>query len=451
MKTLIVGNGGRESALAKRMAESSSLHAFMRHANPSLIEEARRTNGKWEIGNILNPKEVARFARKYGIDIVMVSADDPLAAGVVDALLKEKIPTVGPTKKGAQIEWDKVYSRKLIGKVAPEANPFFRIARTKRQVERIFEEVGDLEVAVKPRGLTGGKGVKVMGPHLRDKEEAKKYALEILESGVGGGGAVIIEERIEGVEFTLQAITDGKTIIFPPATYDHPYRFENDTGPGTGGMGAYSMATPNLPFMSLEQYTRVCEITRKTIDELKAQGRHFNGVLNGGFFISQRGIRVIEFNARFGDPECMNIMTLLASDWVNVMVKIHEQRLTVDDLKFNGNASVTIYLVSPDYAIREGRAYTFELDKEAIENEGCRVFFSSAVATERKDMFTTVGTSRSVGLAVSDPDVFRARELIGACIERYFKGPLQWRKDIATREAVDKTVRHVQNLLSGKL
>ncbi|MBU0591941.1 phosphoribosylamine--glycine ligase [Candidatus Micrarchaeota archaeon] len=436
MRTLIVGTGGRESALAKRMAEHSRLYAFMKYANPTLIEHTKNSGGKASTGNILDPKEVAKFAQRNRVDLVMVSADDPLAAGVVDELLLRRIPTIGPTRLGAEIEWNKTFSRELVQRVDPDANPLFRIATSAAEIDSVFEEIGDMEVAVKPKGLTGGKGVKVMGPHLRDRAEAKQYAKEILSQQIGKGEAVVIEEKIDGVEFTLQAITDGKTIVFPPATYDHPYRFEGDTGPGTGGMGAFNVLTPHLPFMTAEQYVRVCQITQKVVDELDRLGRHFNGVLNGGFFISRKGVKVIEFNARFGDPECMNIMTMLTSNWVNAMEKIHEQRLAPEDIRFNGQASVVVYLVSPDYAVRTGESYIFKVDKTQIENAGCNVFFSAAEKTRRKNEYRTVGTSRSVGIAATNPDIYEARSLIGDCIEQFVSGPLQWRKDIATKEEI---------------
>ena len=253
MKTLIVGNGGRESALAEKMSESSKVSAVMGHMNPSIADVVNKTGGAIRIGKITDPNLVADFAGKNGIDLAMVSADSPLESGVVDALLERGIPTVGPDREGARIEWDKAFSRKLIQEVAPEANPLHRIARSRKEVLEVFKEFGDEPVAVKPKGLTGGKGVKVVGPHLRDNDEARDFALSLIDEG-GFDPAVIIEEKIEGVEFTLQAITDGRTVVFPPASYDYPYRFEGDSGPGTGGMGAYTMRERPLPFMTQGEY-----------------------------------------------------------------------------------------------------------------------------------------------------------------------------------------------------
>jgi phosphoribosylamine--glycine ligase len=192
--------------------------------------------------------------------------------------------------------------------------------------------------------------------------------------------------------------------------------------------------------MTKQQYQRVCDITKRVIKELGRLGRHFNGVLNGGFFISKKGIKVIEFNARFGDPECMNIMTILTSSWTTAMEKMYCQSLALGDVKFNGQASVVIYLVSPEYALREGSPYIFQLNKQKIENAGCNVFFSSAENAGKKNTYRTIGTSRSVGIAATRSDIISARVLVGECIERFVSGPLQWRKDIGTREEIESLI-----------
>ena len=141
---------------------------------------------------------------------------------------------VGPTRAGAEIEWNKTYARSLLAGIAPEAVPLLRVVRAPAQVHEAVASFGSTPVVVKPSGLTGGKGVKVMGPHLAGTKEAEEYAIELLERGAGRE-SVLIEEKIDGAEFTIQAISDGRTVIFPPSTYDFPYRFDGDEGPGRGG------------------------------------------------------------------------------------------------------------------------------------------------------------------------------------------------------------------------
>lgn len=443
MKTLIVGNGGRESALAKSMSESSIVSAVMGHMNPSISDLVKKTGGVIKIGDFTNPNLIADFAEKNGIDLAMVSSDSPLEAGVVDALLERGIPTVGPNREGARIEWDKAFSRELIQEVAPEANPLHRIARSKEEVLEAFNDFNDLPVAVKPRGLTGGKGVKVVGPHLRDNDEAKNFALSLIDEGTANP-AIIIEEKIEGVEFTLQAITDGRVVIFPPASYDYPYRFEGDTGPGTGGMGAYTMRERYLSFMNPGDYERACNISVAVVNRLREIGLQFSGVLNGGFFITTRGeVKVTEFNARFGDPECMNIMSLIREDWVDIMGKLATGTLQESDITFREIATSLNYLVAPGYAIDSSSYHTFSINKKRIESAGVSIHFSACERIGVND-YRTVGNSRVMALMAHGKTPMDAREKIMDAIAGYINGPLQYRSDIASEQNIKQVSSRIR-------
>jgi phosphoribosylamine---glycine ligase len=416
-----------------RMAEHSEVHALVGHENPSIVRHAAASGGSHQVGDVCDPRAVAAVARERAVDLAMVSADEPLAAGVIDALLAQGTPAVGPTRAGAEIEWNKAFARSLLSDVAPEAVPLLRIVRDAREVAEAIEFFGSTPVAVKPSGLTGGKGVKVMGPHLADHGEAEAYALSLLERGKPGE-SVLIEEKIVAAEFTIQAISDGTTVVFPPATYDYPYRYDGDEGPGTGGMGSLSLAGPTLPFMTGEHYTQACSIIERVIRRLGDEGRHFSGVMNSGFFATPDGVKVIEFNARFGDPECMNIMSLFDGSWPAVMEGICAGRLASDDLPLRPQASVVLYLVSPDYALGGGRPYEFDLDEEAIAGAGCEVFFSSA---ERigPSRYRTVGTSRAVALAATAPELERARALVASGAASV--PVLEWRRDVGDPRYLD--------------
>jgi phosphoribosylamine--glycine ligase len=426
VRTLIVGHGGRESALATRMAENSELHAIVGHENPTIVARCAESGGGHVVGDVCDPAAVAAIAREREVDIAMVSSDEPLAAGVVDALLAQGTRAVGPTRAGSEIEWNKVFARELLKDVAPESVPRLHIVRGESELARAMSDFGATPVAVKPAGLTGGKGVKVMGPHLADHEEARSYARELLERG-GGREPVLIEERVDGAEFTIQAVSDGQTVVFPPSTYDYPYRFDGDEGPGTGGMGSLSLASRTLPFMTPAHYSQACAIIAAVIERLGALGRRFNGVMNSGFFATAEGVKVIEFNARFGDPECMNIMSLFDGSWAEVMQRICDGRLTDADVPLRDAASLVLYLVSPDYALRPGGPYEFPLDVPAIEADGCRVFFSSAVAAGA-DTYRTVGTSRAVALTTIAPELEECRTRL----QGWAAGvpTLEWRRDV---------------------
>ncbi|HEY4908946.1 MAG TPA: hypothetical protein VIJ73_05565 [Methylomirabilota bacterium] len=426
MRTLIVGHGGRESALGFRMAQHSELYAFMGHANPSLVRAAEASGGGHAIGDVCDPRAVASFARAQEIDLAMVSSDEPLAAGVVDLLLAQGTRAVGPTRAGAEIEWNKAFARSLLTELAPEAAPIVRVAREAHEVGEAIASFGSAAVAVKPSGLTGGKGVKVMGPHLASHAEARDYALSLLAKGKGEE-SVLIEEKILGAEFTIQAISDGRTVLFPPVTYDYPFRYDGDQGPGTGGMGSLTMAGSTLPFMTRGHYEQACAIIERVIAALAQQGRHFTGVMNSGFFATADGVKVIEFNARFGDPECINIMSLFDGNWPEVMARICSGELTEGDLPLREEASLVLYLVSPDYALGAGRPYEFDLDRDAIERDRCHVFFASAVEMAEK-RYRTVGTSRAVALATVAPTLERARMRLVECASAV--PVLEWRRDV---------------------
>jgi phosphoribosylamine--glycine ligase len=437
VRTLIVGHGGRESALAFRMAEHSELHAFIGHENPSIVGYAAASGGGHQVGDVCDPHAVAAFAREREIDIAMVSADEPLAAGVVDALLAQGTRAIGPTAAGAEIEWNKAFARSLLAEVAPETLPRLRVVHDAGEVADAIASFGSTPVVVKPSGLTGGKGVKVMGPHLADHDHARQYALELLARGKPGE-SVLIEEKIVGAEFTIQAISDGRTVVHPPSTYDYPYRYDGDEGPGTGGMGSLSMAGPTLPFMTPTHYEHARSIIERVIERLSQEGRHFSGVMNSGFFATADGVKVIEFNARFGDPECMNIMSLFSGSWPEVMQRICAGSLASGDVPLREHASVVLYLVSPDYALRPGPAYEFAFDRQQVEADGCHVFFSSAIQVG-ENAYRTVGTSRAVALASTAPTLEQARMRVVECASSV--PVLEWRTDVGDERYLEALAR----------
>jgi phosphoribosylamine--glycine ligase len=434
-----------------RMAQHSQLYAFVGHENPTIVRHAADSRGGHQVGDVCDPNAVAAYARANDVDIAMVSADEPLAAGVVDALLAQGTRAVGPTSAGAEIEWNKVFARELLAQVAPQSVPALRIVSDQRSVQEAIDSFGDTPVAVKPQGLTGGKGVRVMGPHLDSHQDAARYATSLLAGAAGGADAakgvgtagvsgagrresVLIEEKIVGAEFTIQAISDGHTVVFPPSTYDYPYRYDGDRGPGTGGMGSLTVPDLTLPFMTAAHYREACSIVEAVIERLGALGRHFTGVMNSGFFATADGVKVIEFNARFGDPECMNIISLFQGSWPELMDIISATSLAPGDVALSGDASVVLYLVSPDYALRKGPAYEFTLDRRRIEGDGCHVFFSSAVHAGH-DTYRTIGTSRAVALASTAATLEQARERVVRAASTV--PVLEWRRDVGDRRYLD--------------
>ncbi len=434
MKTLIVGNGGRESSIAMKLAEDSCVYAVLKHENPTILRYVKKTGGRYLIGDTNNAELISNFAKEQNIDLAFVSADDPLEAGVVNSLLDAGIRSVGPTSEGAEIEWNKQFANELMKEILPEFTARFWVARDLHSLNDVFNQIKkeNVEIVVKPQGLTGGKGVKVMGEHLKNLEEAKKYAAEVLANRIGKSESVIMAEKLKGIEFTMMALTDGKTAVPLPATYDYPYRFDGEKGPGTGGMGSLSDKVLHLPFMTQKDYEKSTYILERALKALREQGREFSGVLYAGLFLTKQGLKFIEFNARFGDPECMNTMSVLDSSLADALEKICDKRIKPSDVKFKNKASVVKYLVAPEYCLSPGKPHQFEMDVQAIKSEGFQVFFSSAVEANQANHFKTVGTSRNVAIAAVADSIPEAASKIDDCIERRVRGALQYRKDIGS-------------------
>lgn len=437
-KFLIVGGGGREGAIATKCAVDTAVYAVVDHPNPTVLDCVRRSGGKFLVANAADPEIVAQFAAENGIDYAFVSADSPLANGVADALLAAGIKTVGGTKAACRIEWDKIYSIELVQKTSPDNVPFYRIAANADEIQNAVREFEARGVAavVKPQGLTGGKGVKVMPQHLADYDECREYAAALLSAHPGE--RVLLTEKLEGAEFTIMALTDGETLAFAPPTYDYPYRFAGDSGPGTGGMGCLTDSDRRLPFLD-EGDLRECEsVMRRAIDEMRARGLRFNGVLNGGFFKTANpaaGIRFMEFNARFGDPEALNVLMLLQGSFPDLVRAMHAGDLRPADVRFARRATVVKYLVSREYPLSGGGAVSFTADRAAIIADGVAMFCASCVAGEGANAYCTLGKpSRVVALGCAAETIENAAARVDSAIDRHISGDLDFRRDIGSPE-----------------
>jgi phosphoribosylamine---glycine ligase len=434
MKTLVVGGNSREAIIASRLSREAQVFAVSPHENPSLIDICHSSEGNLLLGSPANPELVAKFARDSRIDLAVVSSDNPLEAGVVDALQQAGISCVGPTRRGAEIEWNKSFAHEFLYALAPRYCPKFWIASSSEEVHQLFGRLAQeaIQVAVKPQGLTGGKGVKVMGEHLADFAAAEQYALDVLGNHIGNSASVVLEEKLEGIEFTIQAITDGTEVIRVPVTFDFPYRYDGDKGPGTGGMGSISDSSLILPFMTQRDYDECLCVIQMVLKALAADGRLFNGVLNTGFFLTEQGLRVMEFNSRFGDPEVMNILGVLDSSFLGLMQSIAAGTLLPGHARFSREACVVKYLVAPEYCVGTAEPHHYTLDTAAIGREGIESFFASSVRGEAPDSYVTTGTSRNVALVATDASIPAAAARIDRAIERHFRGPLDFRRDIGS-------------------
>ncbi len=328
---LIVGSGAREHAIAVTLArspQSPDLLCFSNAHNPGIERLCRR----YATGSMIDGAAIAAFAKEQMATLAVIGPEAPLAAGVADALWATDVPTVGPVQALARIESSKGFARNLLEKYGIPGNPKFRrfrqgldesVESVLQKAEGYLRELGDQHV-IKDDGLAGGKGVKVFGDHLQSMEESLAFCRELLEAG----HPFVIEEKLEGEEFSLLSFSDGTTLRHMPPVQDHKRAFEGDRGPNTGGMGSYTSADGLLPFLTLPDVLEAQNINERTVAALREEcGEPYRGVLYGGFMATRDGVRLIEYNARFGDPEALNLLTLLNTDLLSIFKAITDGTL----------------------------------------------------------------------------------------------------------------------------
>ncbi len=427
MKILVVGGGGREHAIASALHRTgeSEIFSVMSKKNPGIARLAKEM--------CLVPEtdltRIEAFAAKTGVTHAIIGPEAPLEAGVVDRLSASGIECVGPTKNAARIETDKAFCRNLMTHYNIGGNPDYRVYHdTSEAIAFVKDHDGDL--AVKPIGLTGGKGVRIMGEQV-DRAGAIAYIREV-------NGGVVLEERLKGEEFTLQAFVDGFHIVPMPLVQDHKRAGEGDTGPNTGGMGSYSMPDHMLPFVSRKDHTTALSIMASVVAALKKEGHPFKGILYGQFMNTAEGPKVIEFNARFGDPEAMNVLTLLCSDFGKVVTGITEGTLTATDVVFEKAATVCKYLVPEGYpqAPLSGRPLVTGKKRNAL------LYYANVEEREGKLYTLTSRTLAFVGKADTLPEAEQIAEKAVSAVT----GDVFHRSDIGTQALLNKRITHMKEL-----
>ena len=435
-KFLIVGGGGREAAFSKRLSPQTELYAVMGHRNVTIAGNVAASGGTYLVADESDPQTVAEFAAGQKIDYAFVNADAPLANGVVDALLAKNIKAVGGTRAATRIEWDKIYSIEAVQAIAPQHTPHFKVIEDAGGIDEAIDEFKQraLEIVVKPQGLTGGKGVKVMPEHLATYAAGAQYIKHLFATRPQE--RVLLVEKLEGVEFTIMGFSDGDNIVLAPASYDYPFRYNGDTGPGTGGMGCFTGERKQLPFMDDRDLSACRTIMQNLIDHLRENGAVFKGVLNGGFFKTRDGIRFMEFNSRFGDPEGLNILTIMQSSFADLVRKLWHGGLKETDVQFADEASVVKYLVAREYPEVSDKALTFQLDLEKIEDMGVHVFFASCIRRDGHDGYVTLKKSRVAALGAVTGRIEDACAVVNRAIDRHISGELEYRSDIGSAESL---------------
>ena len=436
MNILLIGNGAREHAIAEAIARSKHrplLHSFMKSNNPGIASLSE----KILMGSYGNPASIVSFADAQRIEFAVIGPEDPLNNGIVDALRKAGIPSVGPTKSLARLETSKSFTRDLVKKYGIPGNPRFRNFSSPGGIEAFLEELDG--IVVKPDGLTGGKGVMVQGDHFQTRQEALVHCLDILKEHAG----VTVEEKLEGEEFSLQCLCDGRTVIATPPVQDHKRRFAGDRGPNTGGMGSYSCEDHSLPFLKPEDVPEGLEITTRVAEAIyRETGEYYKGVMYGGFIVTKNGVRLLEYNARFGDPEAMNILPLLKTDFVDVCRAVIDGTLDRLSVEFEKRATVCKYVVPGGYGLTKDHpdARPTAAKIEVGDVGPARLYYSSV--DKRPDgLYMTA--SRAVGV-VGIAENLELAERIAENAAGAMRGPVDHRSDIGTASLIDRRIRHMQ-------
>ena len=399
MKLLVVGGGGREHAIIKKLKENPEVEKiFALPGNGGIAADAECVPiGAKDIPAIVN------FAVEQQVDYAVVAPDDPLVLGAVDALTEKGIPCFGPTAAAAQIEGSKVFAKNLMKKygIPTAAYESFDDAAAALR----YLETAEMPIVVKADGLALGKGVII----AQTREEARQAVISMMEEGMFGqsGSRVVIEEFLTGPEVSVLSFTDGETVVPMVSSMDHKRAKDNDQGLNTGGMGTVA---PNPYYTEAIAAECMEEIFLPTIRAMKAEGRPFRGCLYFGLMLTPKGPKVIEYNCRFGDPETQVVLPLLESDLLTVMRATTEGTLAQTEVKFSDKSACCVILASDGYPQKYQSGFEMTIAPEALPH----AFVAGAKLADGK-LLTSGG--RVIGLtAVKDTlpqAIDRAYQLAG--------------------------------------
>lgn len=435
-RILIVGSGAREHAIAVALARSPQhpeLLCFGSARNPGI----GALTSAYSAGNINNPSAVVAFALEHEPTFAIIGPEAPLAAGVADALWAANIPTVGPTQALARIESSKSFARLLLERHHITVNPTFQRFTSLEGVEALLDRLGDH--VIKDDGLAGGKGVKVSGDHLQSREDSLAFCREL----IAAGHPFVIEEKLEGEEFSLLSFTDGTTLRHMPAVQDHKRAFNGDKGPNTGGMGSYSDANGSLPFLTPIDIAAARHTNEQVIAALHHElNAPYRGILYGGFIATRDGVRLIEYNARFGDPECLNLLTLLETDFVAICRAIATSTLHQVDASFTPAATVCKYLVPEGYPDHPRKGDPVPVPENLPA--GTTVYLGSVDFHMQENLLVSAG-SRTLAIVSRGASLAQAEATCESVLAN-IRGPYFHRSDIGTAVLIARRVEHMSSL-----
>ncbi len=420
MKILVIGGGGREHAIIKKLAESSKKpELYCAPGNGGISEEAICVPFK-----ATDKESAVKFALDNDIDMVMVAPDDPLSLGMVDDLEAAGIRAFGPVAKAAQIEASKVFSKALMKKYNIPTAEYEVFEDSASAIEYLNRPEQKFPAVIKADGLALGKGV-IIAPDL---DTACQAAKDMLDGGMFGksGSRVVIEEFMTGPEVTVLAFTDGKTIKPMVSSQDHKRAFDGDKGPNTGGMGAFS---PSANYT--DDIAQICmeTIFKPTIEALASEGIKYKGVIYFGLMLTPNGPRVVEYNSRFGDPETQCVLPRLDTDLIDIFNAVIDEKLDEIDIKWKKEAACCVVIASGGYPVKYQSGYEISGLEEAAE-QGVTIYHAGT-KKENNKYFNAGG--RVLGITGMGDDLASAIEKAYSGVEKISWTDSFYRKDIGRK------------------
>ncbi|MEK6953506.1 MAG: phosphoribosylamine--glycine ligase [Candidatus Micrarchaeota archaeon] len=438
-KVLLValGSTARADCLAEAIERSadSELHSYLQSPNPSVLRRSK----SHQLGKVDDFASIRKYAKTVSPNLAVISPDYAIAIGVADILSDMEIPVFAPKKSLARLESSKAFTRNLMDKYKIEGSLEHKVFDS---IDGMKDYMMDLrDFVIKPDGLTGGKGVMVFGEHIKTLDKAMDYASEI----IAVKSKVVIEEKLVGEEFSIQFFTDGRAVLPSPIVQDHKRAYEGDFGPNTGGMGSYSDSNHLLPFLTKKDLLEAEHITNKVAFALKDElNEYFHGIMYGGFMLTANGVKLIEYNARFGDPEIMNILPLMKNDFVEVCEAASNGHLSKISLKFEEKASVVKYAVPQGYPENPKKGEIIDITD--LGNSSAKYYLGAVEELgEERPWKLRMGTSRAVACVGIADTIIEAEQIAEHSI-RQIKGPVFHRRDIGTKELLQKRIRHMDEV-----
>ncbi len=421
MKVLIIGSGGREHAIAYKINESKLLkELYIMPGNAGTLNVGINV----EV-DTSDHKKVGEFCSEKKIDLVVIGPEQPLVAGLADYLRGKGIKVFGPNKNAAEIEANKSFAKKIMKKAGVPTGSFVGFPSKMYEAVKEFLQNKKYPCVIKANGLAAGKGVSICQTY----DEAEKALEDLFDKKIFGeaGDYVLVEEFLQGEEASVFAISDGNDFICLPASQDHKRIGENDAGKNTGGMGAYA-PTPLITPKLMDEVKN--KIIAPTLNALRDEGREFIGCLYAGIIITEEGIKVIEFNCRFGDPETQVVLPILKGDFLELLYSAASEKLNREAVEYNDGCAVCVVAASKGYPDYYEKGFTIEGLEKTSEDV---IVFHAGTKIENDKVVTNGGRVLGITAFNKSYDLATAKSKAYSALKEINFRNMYYRTDIADK------------------